>query len=480
MEKNLKTKVIKSVLWSFLERLGQQGIQLIVTIIMARLLLPEEFGLIAMLTIFLAVSQSFMESGFGAALIQKQNASYTDECSVFYFNIFMGFVLAGIMCLVAPSIAVFYNQEVLVHLTYAMSLNVIINSFGLIQSVLLVKNIDFKTQFKVSTIATVISGTLGVLMALNSFGVWSLVVLYISNSFIRTVLFWVIGNWRPSFIFKFASLKEMFSFGSRIFVIGLIDAAFQNIYFVVIGKIISPISLGFYYYAHKLQQLPVQNISTIVGRVTFPVFSSLQDNQIMLKQSAKKALSMQVFFNFPLLIGLAIIARPMIIVVLTNKWIQSVQYLQLLCFAGLLYPIYITNLNIIKSQGFSDLFFKFEIVNKLLIALALVITYRWGVVPMIYGQIVTSVIISFFSSYFSGKMINYSVFDQIKDFFPSLLITIIMGSGMLLFNNLIYDNELILLIFQIIFGFVSYSFLSYVFKVSSFMDLINIVKSKNK
>ena len=469
---------MSGLFWSFLERLGQQTVQLIITLVMARLLLPEQFGLIAMIAVFLAFSQSFMESGFGAAIIQDQSASYTDECSVFYFNIFMGFVLAGAMCLCAPFIAAFYNQEVLVYLTYAMSFNVIINSFGLLPSVLLVKNVDFKTQFKVSLIASIISGIFGIVMALNSFGVWSLVVLYLSGSFFRTVLVWLIGNWRPSLIFEFESLKKLFGFGSRLLATGLIDAIFLNIYFVVIGKIVSPISLGFYFYAHKLQQLPVYNISAIVGRVTFPVFSTLQDNQIALKHTARKALTLQVLFSFPLLIGLAIMARPFVPVVLTDKWIQSVPYLQLLCFAGLLFPIHATNLNIIKAQGRSDLFLRLEIVHKVLIFLVLAVTYRWGVEAMIYGQIGISVVISAFSSYFAGKMINYPMIEQIRDLLPSLIIATLMGGAMLPFSYLLYDHHLTLFLSQLIVGVMTYSLLSYIFKISSFLAFIDIVKSK--
>ena len=478
MPDELKSKTLHALFWSFLERFGQQGIQVVISIILARLLLPEEFGLIAMLTIFMAIAQSFIDSGFGQALIQKQDVTHIDECSIFYFNILVGFLAAGLLCLAAPWIATFYNQPLLVPLTYALSLNLIINAFGLVQTTLLTKHIDFKTQLKVGLIAAIISGTIGVTMAYKGFGVWSLVVQSLSSNFFRTVLLWFFNTWRPSLAFSFASLRGMFAFGSRLLASGLLDTVFRNIYLVVIGKLFSPASLGFYSRAKELQQLPVSNISSIISRVTFPVFSSVQNDKPRLKRGVRKALTMLVMINFPMMVGLAIVAKPLVLVLLTEKWLPCVPYLQLLCVAGMLYPLHVINLNVLIAQGRSDLFFRLEILKKILIVIAIAITYRWGIIAMIYGQMVTSCIAYFLNAYYTGKMLDYPITEQIQDLIPNLALAGMMGLGVYALKYASISNQLALLSAQIMTGIVLYAALCYIFRISFFMEVIEVIKSK--
>jgi len=476
MADTLKNKTIGALFWSFFERISQNGIQFVIAIILARLLAPAEFGLIAMLTIFMAVAQSFIDSGFGQALIQKKNATHIDECSIFYFNILVGFLAAGLLCLAAPWIAGFYNQPLLVPLTCVLSLNLIINAFGMVQTVLLTKHIDFKTQLKVSVIATFFSGTIGVTMALNGFGVWSLVAQSLGSNFFRTILLWFFNTWRPSLIFSYASLRGMFAFGSRLLASGLLDTVFRNIYFVVIGKLFSPIALGFYSRAKKLQQLPVNNISSIVSRVTFPVFSSVQDDKPRLKRGVRKALIMLVMINFPMMIGLAIVAKPLVLVLLTEKWLPCVPYLQLLCVVGMLYPLHVINCNVLIAQGRSDLLFRLEILKKILIVIAITISYRWGIMAMIYGQIATSSLAYFLNAYYTGKMLDYPITKQIRDLMPSLALAGIMGLGVYALKYTPIVNQLALLSAQIMTGIVFYASLCYIFRISSFMELIVMIK----
>ncbi len=475
---NLKSKTLHALFWSFFERIGQQGIQFIITIILARLLLPEEFGLIAMLTIFMAVAQSFIDSGFGQALIQKQDATHIDECSIFYFNILVGFLAAGLLCLTAPWIAGFYNQPLLVPLTCALSLNMIINAFGLVQITLLTKHIDFKTQLKVSVIATVTSGTIGVTMALNGFGVWSLVAQSISSNLFSTALLWLFNTWRPSLTFSFVSLRGMFAFGSRLLASGLLDTIFRNIYLVVIGKLFPPMALGFYSRAKGLQQLPVENISGLVSRVTFPVFSSVQDDKPRLKRGVREALTMLVMINFPMMVGLAIVAKPLVLVLLTEKWTPCVPYLQLLCVVGMLYPLHVINLNVLTAQGRSNLFFRLEVLKKILIVIAIAVTYRWGIIAMIYGQIATSCLAYFLNAYYTGKMLDYPITEQIQDLMPSLALSGVMGLGVYTLKYTPIVNQSVLLLVQIMTGIVLYAVLCYIFRISSFMEVIKMVKSK--
>ena len=478
VQKSLRQKTIHALFWSFFERIGQQGIQFIVSIILARLLLPEQFGLIAMLMIFMAIAQSFIDSGFGQALIQKQDVTHIDECSIFYFNILVGFLATVLLCIASPWIAGFYNQPLLVPLTCALSLNMIINAFGIVQTTLLTKQIDFKTQLKVSVIATVISGTIGITMAFNGFGVWSLVAQSLGSNLFRTILLWFFNTWRPSLVFSLDSLRVMFTFGSRLLASGLLDTVFRNIYIVVIGKLFTPADLGFYSRATSLQELPVLNISAIIGRVTFPVFSSVQDDKPQLKRGVRKALTMLVMINFPMMIGLAIVAKPLVLLLLTEKWAPCIPYLQLLCVVGMLYPLHVINLNVLAAQGRSDLFLRLEILKKILIVIAIAVTYRWGIIAMIYGQIATSCLAYFLNAYYTGKMLDYPITEQIQDLIPSLALASIMGGCVYAFHYTPIVNQSALLFVQIMTGIVLYAALCYIFRISSFMEVIEIVTSK--
>ncbi len=461
-----------------MERFGQNGLQFMISIVLARLLLPEEFGIIAMLGIFMVIAQAFMAGGFGSALIQKQDATHIDECSIFYFNIVVGCIAAGLLCLAAPWIAGFYNQPLLVPLARVISLNVIISAFGLIQTNLLTKKIDFKSQLKVSLIATGISAVIGITMAINGYGVWSLVVLSLCTTFFRTLLLWFFNTWRPSMMFSFASLRSMFAFGSRLQAADLLDAIFKNIYIVIIGKLFSPMELGFYARANRLQELPVASISTIVSRVIFPVFSSMQEDKNRLKRCTRKSLVMLMFFNAPLMVGLAIVARSLVVVLLTEKWLPCVPYLQLFCAVGILYPLHVVNLNVLKVQGRSDLFFRVQIINKILVVIALVLSYRWGIIAMIYGQITTSCISFFLNAYYTGKMLDYPAGEQLCDLLSPLLIACVMGLGIYVLEYVFLDNLFMLLIFQILSGIVIYSGMCYLFKISSFLEILGIIKSR--
>lgn len=479
MSEGLKNKTLHAIFWSFIERFAQQGIQFFMTIILARLLLPEEFGLIAMLSIFMTIAYAFINSGFGQALIQKKGANYIDECSIFYFNIFVGLIAAGLLCLTAPWIAEFYNQPLLIQLTYALSLNLIINAFSMVQRTLFSKQLDFKTQLKVSVISIVISGTIGVTMAFKGFGVWSLVAQSLIDNLLRTIFWWFFSNWRPSWIFSCNSLRTMFAFGSRILGFGLLDAVFQNGYLMVIGKFFSPLSLGFYSRAETVQQFSSNNIAVMINQVTFPVFSSVQDDPHRLKRGVRKILTMLALINFPLMAGLAIVAKPMVLVLFTEKWLPCVPYLQLLCVVGMLYPVTSTNMNVLNSQGRSDLFFRLEVLKKIFFVFSIAITYHWGIIVMIYGQIALACFSYLLNAYYSGKIINYPIFEQIRDLVPSLLLTAIMSVGVYLLNYMPIYNQFAMLSVQIITGILLYTAICYIFRISSFLEILKLIKSRN-
>lgn len=471
MTDSFKSRTLHALAWSFLESVGLQTVRLVIGIVLARLLFPEQFGLIAMLTIFIAVAQCFLDSGFGAALIQKPEITQTDNCTIFYFNIVVGVVAAGLLCLVAPWIAAFYNQPILTHLTRALSLTIVINSFGLIHNTILTKQINFKTQTKVSLIASITSGIIGVTMAVMGFGVWSLVVLQISSTSIRTALLWLLNTWRPVLIFSFNSLREMSGYGSRIQAANLLNQLFENIYLIIIGRLYSATDLGLFSRAQTLGELIPRTLSGMVGGVTFPVFSSIQDDPARLKRGMKKALTVLVLVNFPIMIGMAVLSRPLVLVLLTEKWVGCIQYLQLICLGGLLYPLHVINLNVITALGRSDLFLRLEIIKKALIVINIAVTWQYGVAAMIYGMMGFSLVCYYINSYYTGVLIGYPIREQLRDLVAYLVTAGLMGMAVYAVGLLPFPNYWSTLLVQISAGIVIYIFLCRVFRLAAFMAI---------
>ena len=475
---SLESRAIRGVFWSGIERLGPQAVQLVVSIVLARLLLPEQFGLIGMLTIFLALGAVFLNSGFGSALIQKQDATEVHYNSVFYTNILLSVVAAGILCLAAPLIAQFFQQPLLTPLTRVLSLNLVLSAFGLIQVFLMTKRLDFKTQTKATLIASLASGAVGITMAVLDFGVWSLVAQSVSLTLFNTLLLWAFNTWRPQKVFRLAALRELFGFGSRLLASGLLDTVFSNIYNVVIGKLFSPADLGYYTRAYTLQQLPSQTLGGVVGRVTFPLFSEIQDDAARLKNGFRKALRALALVNFPLMIGLLICARPLVLTLLTEKWAPAIPYLQLLCIVGLLYPLHLINLNVLLAMGRSDLFFRLEVIKKVLVVIVLAVTWRWGILAIIAGQIVLSMVAYYLNSYYNGRILGYGLGAQVRDLLAYLGAAGAMGAGAFALTWLPVAQPGVLLLMQVLVGGLIYGLLCRGFRLPIFMDAWRIFEGK--
>jgi len=424
----IKHKAVNAVIWSGVERLSGQLIRFVIGVILARLLVPAEFGLIGMLAIFMGVAQAFVNCGFGEGLIQKQNTTYRDECSVFYFNIAFGVFTGAILYATAPWIADFYRQPILISLTRLMALDVVISSFGIVQTMLLTKEIDFKTQLKVSVIATAISGGIAVGMAMRGFGVLSLVAQLLIGDALRVILLFVFHAWRPAAVFSLSSLRELLPFGSKMFASGLLNSIFTEIYSLVIGRVYSPAALGLFTRAKQTQQLPVDNLCNIVGRVSFPVFASVQHDKTVLKRGVRKAARGLVMISFPMMVGLALVARPLVLVLLTKKWEACIPFIQLLCIGGALLPLSMVHLQAIAAQGRSDLFLRLELIKKTLIGIAVALTFRYGVKGLLIGDIVVSLISCYLNSYYSVQLIGYSWKEQFQDLLPYLWISAFMGA----------------------------------------------------
>ena len=474
---DLDAAIIKATKWSFFEKFGHQLLQFVLSVILARILSPKEFGLIAMMSIFTALGNSFINGGFQKALIQKKDIEDIDKCSVFYFNIVVALIVSSIIWIFAPRISLFYQQPELTLITRFFSLIFLFSAFGLVQDSLFAKSLDFKSMFKINISALSISGLFSIILAINGFGVWSLVFLNISSLFFRTIFLWFYSSWRPSASFSLESLKIMFSFGSYLFIISISNAFFVNIYQVVIGKFFSASSLGIYSRAKTLSMYPLDLISGIINQVSFPFFSKIQtEKKAYLKQQMKETIILTSTITFPVMIGLSIISKPLVIILLTEKWLSSVILLQLLCVAGVFHPILGLNLNVLNAQGHSKQYFKIDLINKILIISFLFFTFKYGIIVMVIGQIVNSVFTYYLYTYFIKKYIGYSFIEQIKDIFPSFLLASIMGLVTFSIKFLIGENYLMLLIFQIPTGIFVYSWLCYFFKVEAFFKLLKLFK----
>ena len=474
----LKQKTISGLIWSFIDSIANQGISFIVGIILARLLSPKEVGLIGMLTIVIAISQSFIDSGFRQALIRKQNCTPEDYSTVFYFNIVVGVFFYILLFACANSIGNFFHEPILKQLVRVLGLALIINSFTIIQSTLLTKRIDFKLQAKISVIASFVSGIISIYMAYTGWGVWSLVALTLLKYAINSLLLWCWNKWKPIFVFSRKSFKELFSFGSKLLVSGLIDTIYRNVYYVIIGKYFAAVELGYYTRAEQFQSLPSANLQSIIGRVSYPVLSTIQDDIPRLRETYKKIIRSTMLITFVLMLGMAAIAKPMILTLIGEKWEPCVIYLQMLCFAGMLYPLHALNLNMLNIQGRSDLFLRLEIIKKVLAIPVIVITVFFGIKAMISGMILLSLIAYYLNSYWSGRLIGYSFLEQIKDILPSFMIAAVMSIVVFIEGMFIKMTPLSMLIVQLTTGAVLTFSLCEGFRFKDYLYIKEIVNDK--
>ncbi len=478
MSNSLKQKTVKGVLWSSLERFSVQGIQFVVMIVMANMLTPHDYGLIAMLAVFIAVSQSLVDSGFSQALIRKQDRTEIDNSTVFYFNIVVGLLLYGLLFIAAPYIADFYNEPQLVAITRVMGLSVLINSFVVVQRALLTIKIDFKTQAKAALTAAVISGVLGIWMAAVGYGVWAIVAQQLVNLGVNVVLLWILSHWRPIWNYSWKSFHDLFGFGSKLMVSGLIETLYRNIYLIVIGRLFSASDLGYYTRAHQFTDFPSSNLSAIIQRVTYPVLCSIQNEDERLSLVYRKFLRLSAFVIFPLMMGVAAIAEPLVLTLLNEQWLFAATLTSIISFQMMWYPIHSINLNLLQVKGRSDLFLKLEIYKKLASICVLCITIPMGLIAMCVGGFFTSMISLVINTYYTGKLIGVGYFRQMKDLLPIFFLSVSMGIVVYCVVHHLTFSPDILLIIGIGIGVVYYVFLASLFKFNEFKELIKLLNRK--
>ena len=470
MEDSLRNKTVKGVGWSFADSILGQGITFLVGLVLARLLTPDEYGLIGIITIFITVLNSIVDSGFSNALIRKQHTTQADYNTVFITNMVFSILMFVLLFFAAPAIATFFKRPELVNLTRVMGLVVIFNALSIVQNTILTKRLDFKTKTKASLISAVVSGIIGIGMAIKGFGVWSLVGQSLSRQLLNSCCLWFFNRWWPQLKFSLSSFKEMWSFGWKLLVSKLIDTIWKELYQVVVGKFYSPATLGQYTRGKQFAQILSANITSVVQRVSFPTLSEIQDDKTRLVNAYRIIIRTTMFVTTSLMFALAGVAHPFIYCLVGPQWDQAASFLPLICISMSLYPLHAINLNMLQVQGRSDLFLKLEIIKKAIAVVPILLGIFLNIYWMLIGTIISGIISFFLNSYYSGKMIGYSSLDQLKDILPFYGIGLLVAVSVYFFRYLPLSNYIVLAI-QILTGIIVFVGICFVFKVNEYQDL---------
>lgn len=471
-----KGKVISNFIWRFAERCGAQLVSFVVSIVLARLLEPSVYGTVALVTVFTTILQVFIDSGLGTALIQKKNADDLDYSSVFYFNFVVCIILYLGMFIAAPYIAKFYGNMSLIPVIRVISLTLIISGVKNIQQAYVSSNMLFKRFFFSTIGGTIVSAFIGIFMAYIGMGVWALVAQQLSNAMIDTMILWITVKWRPKAVFSWERLKSLLAYGWKLLVAVLLDTVYNNLRNLVIGKMYSSADLAFYNQGDKFPKIIVTNINTSIDSVLLPTMSSEQDNKARVKEMTRRAIKTSTYIMAPLMMGLAFCAKTVVELVLTQKWLPCVPFLQIFCITYMFYPVHTANLNAIKAMGRSDIFLKLEIIKKI-VGMSLLLSTMWfGVMAMAYSLLVSCVLSQIINSWPNKRLLGYGYLEQLRDLIPGVILAVIMGICVYFIGYINLPN-IIVLIIQVIVGATIYIVMSIVFKLESFLYLWNMVKT---
>lgn len=475
---SLRKQAVSSLIWTFAEQFGTRLISFVLSIFLARLLLPADFGTIALFGVVMSIAGNFIDGGLANSLVRTIDTDERDYSTVFIFNVVMSILLYIIVFFTAPLIADFYQIEKLTSIIRVYSIILIIGSFVTVQSTLFVKELNFKTAFKIKLPSLLISGAVGIFLAYKGFGVWSLVYSAILQSLIFMVQHWFYSSWRPSLIFDKEKFKYHFNFGFKMSLSGLLDTVFTNLYTIIIGKYFSVQQLGYYNRADTLKQLPVNNLSAALNKVSFPLFAKISHDNIKLKEVYRKMMGVVIFVIAPILSVMVVTAEPLIRFLLTEKWLPAVPYFQILSIAGLLYPIHAYNLNILMVKGRSDLFLKLEVVKKILVAIIVIISLKFGIYGLLWGQVVVSVIALFINTHYTGKMLKYKTINQISDLLPSVVLAFVGGIFIYLIDQsyLLNFSDIVRLIILTILFFIFYLGIAHLSKFKELQYIKDLLK----
>ena len=477
---SLRNKAKTGFVWTFAQQFGNQAIGFTISLILARILLPEEFGLIGMIAILLAIGNTLLNAGLPQSLIRSENLEEDDYSTVFYFNLASSILAYLLVFLLAPLIAEFYSQPILIDIIRVYCLSFIISAFAAVQLARLTKKMDFKTQTLVAIPATIIGGITGVVMAYSGYGVWSLVWSSLITSFLSSAQLWFYSKWKPALIFNKHKFRKHFNFGYKLTISGLLNRIFENIYIIIIGKYFSAAQVGFYTRAETTKQLPLSNIFNSLDKITYPMFAEIQNDNVRLKRVYKQLLQMVVFTVSPILLFIAVLGEPTFRFLFTEKWLPAVPFFQILCVTGILYPLHAYNLSILNVKGRSDLFLKLEIYKKVVIVITVIITLPFGIFALLYGQIFISVISFFINAHYTGKFINYNAFRQLMDVVPIIALAVFASSMIYLIDTYGIKDlpDIFRILIGIFVGLIVYVGLAVSFRMDSLKDLRNLIFKK--
>lgn len=471
---SLKSTATKGIIWSAVDKFAVQFGQFVVSIVLARILMPEDFGLIGMLAIFIALSQTFIESGLGIGLIQRQNRTEVDFSTLFVFNLGVSGFFYLLLFFSAPFISSFFNQPQLTDLTRVLGLSLFLNAFAIVQRTKLTIVIDFKTIAKSNVIGMVIGGLCGVVAAKNGYGVWSLVIQILIGSLASSVSLWFFSKWSPSIAFSEKSFKSLFGYGSKLLVAGLYAQILNNVYNICIGRFYPTASLGYYTRAKSLADISSGTIVSILQQSTFPILTTVQHDKEKLISIYGRMIRMSAFFIIPLMTIIALLAKPIVLLLLTEKWVALIPLLQWMVFARIFYPMSALNMNLLNAVGRSDLFLKVDLSKLPITVLAMIITIPLGVKAMIIGHVVTTTLFFFINAYLPGKLFGYGPIKQLKDMLPFFVATIGMAISVIIVSYFI-DNLVLQLFLGGAFGVVTYLFICWLLKLEELAEIWELV-----
>ena len=470
-----KGKVLTNFLWRFAERCGAQGVALVVSIVLARLIAPEHYGTLALVTVFTDILQVFVDSGLGSALVQKKDADDLDFSSVFFFNIAVCLILYAGMFFLAPRIAGFYQDMELVPVIRVMSLVLVISGVKNVQQAYVSRQMLFKRFFFATLGGTVVAAVVGIAMAYMGFGVWALVAQNLVNKMIDTIVLWYTVRWRPKLMFSWKRLKGMISYGWKLLAAGLLDTVFTNLRQLVIGKMYTSSDLAYFNRGQIFPNTIVNNVNTSISSVLFPAMSSAQEDPERVKVMTRRSIMVSTYVMAPLLMGLAFCAEPIVSILLTDQWLPCVPFLRIFCIAYMFYPIHTANLSAIKAMGRSDLFLSLEVVKKVVGMILLLVSMWFGVMAMAYSLLISSFLAQLINSWPNRKLLNYNYMEQMKDILPGILTAVGMGICVYLLGMLPMAKGP-LLVLQILAGAVIYVMISAIWKIEAFGYLWGMLK----
>ncbi|MCD7959359.1 MAG: lipopolysaccharide biosynthesis protein [Ruminococcus sp.] len=480
MEENqIKIKTLSNMIWRFTERCGAQGVAFVVSIVLARLLTPTEYGTVALITVFTTIFQVFVDSGMGNALIQKKNADQLDFSSVFYFNIVMCVVVYAILFAIAPLIASFYDDPSLTPMVRVVGLTIIIAGLKNIQQAYVSKHLLFRKFFFSTLGGTIVAGVVGIAMAYLGFGAWAIVAQQVINVFIDTCILYITVRWRPTKQFSLKRLKQLFGFGWKLLASSLLDTVYNNLRSLIIGKLYSSDDLAYYNKGKQIPNLFITNINNSIDSVLFPVMSQEQNDVTRIKSMLRRSIKTSVYILAPLMMGIAFVAEPLIRLLLTEKWLSCVFFLRIFCITYMFYPIHTANLNAIKAMGRSDLFLKLEILKKIVGMAAVLISMWFGVKAMALSLLVTSLLSQLINSWPNRRLLDYGYLSQLKDILPGILLAVFMGDCV--FPITLLDlPDILTLVIQVILGAAIYIGGSRLLKLEEFYYVLDMIKSMMK